>query len=79
MSTRRFSDHSLRSQIALVFGVLFVVLAVLLSLAFGELLKHRLERSAGMALQLIAENAGKLLANGLMERSREAEVLAASR
>jgi diguanylate cyclase (GGDEF)-like protein len=78
MSPPRFSDHSLRAQIALVFGALVVGLAVLLSLAFGELLKRRIERDAGTALQVIAENAGKLLANGLLERSREAEVLAAA-
>ena len=78
MSLLRFSDHSLRSQIALVFGTLVVGLAVLLSLGFGELLKLRIERDAGTALQVIAENAGKLLANGLQERSREAEVLAAA-
>lgn len=78
MTLLRFSDHSLRAQIALVFGALVVGLAVLLSLAFGELLKRRIERDAGTALQVIAENAGKLLANGLLERSREAEVLAAA-
>ncbi len=74
----RFSAYSLRSQIALVFGTLVVGLAVLLSLGFGELLKLRIERDAGTALQVVAENAGKLLANGLQERSREAEVLAAA-
>ncbi|MFN3437066.1 MAG: diguanylate cyclase [Acidovorax sp.] len=74
----RFSDHGLRMQIALVFGTLVVTLSVLLSLAFGELLKSRLQRDAGASLQMVAENAGKLLANGLMERSLEAEVLADS-
>ena len=68
MSLLRFSDHSLRSQIALVFGTLVVGLAVLLSLGFGELLKLRIERDAGTALQVIAENAGKLLANGQSAR-----------
>ena len=72
----RFADRGLRMQIALVFGTLVVVLSVLLSLAFGELFKRRLQRDAGQALQIVAENAGKLLANGLLERSREAEVLA---
>lgn len=65
-------------QIALVFGTLVVMLSVLLSLAFGELFKHRLQRDARTSLQVVAENAGKLLANGLMERSLEAQVLADS-
>ena len=76
MKARRFSDLSLRAQIALVFGAIMVSLAVLLSLGFGELIKQRNEREAGASLQRIAENAGTLLANGLLERSREAEVLA---
>ena len=40
----RFSDRSLRMQIALVFGALVVGLSVLLSLGFGELLNHRILR-----------------------------------
>ncbi|PTT23287.1 GGDEF domain-containing protein [Acidovorax sp. HMWF029] len=74
----RFSAHSLRMQIALVFGTLVIALAVLLSLGFGELLKHRIQRDAGDSLQAVAENAGKLLATGLMQRSLEAEVLASA-
>ncbi|MBT9515007.1 MAG: GGDEF domain-containing protein [Acidovorax sp.] len=74
----RFSDHGLRMQIAQVFGALVIALAVLLSLAFGELLKHRIQRDAGDSLQVVAENAGKLLATGLMQRSLEAEVLASA-
>ncbi len=74
----RFSDHSLRMQIALVFGTLVVGLSVLLSLGFGELLKHRIQRDAGNSLQVVAENAGKLLALGLMQRSLEAEVMASA-
>lgn len=73
-----FSDHSLRMQIALVFGTLVVGLSVLLSLGFGELLKHRIQRDAGNSLQVVAENAGKLLAMGLMQRSLEAEVMASA-
>ena len=76
MLITRFSDHSLRMQIALVFGALVVGLSVLLSLGFGELLKHRIQRDAGNSLQVVAENAGKLLAQGLMQRSLEAEVMA---
>jgi diguanylate cyclase (GGDEF)-like protein len=65
-------------QIALVFGALVVGLSVLLSLGFGELLKHRIQRDAGNSLQVVAENAGKLLALGLMQRSLEAEVMASA-
>ena len=78
MLITRFSDHSLRMQIALVFGALVVGLSVLLSLGFGELLKHRIQRDAGNSLQVVAENAGKLLALGLMQRSLEAEVMASA-
>ena len=78
MLITRFSDHSLRMQIALVFGTLVVGLSVLLSLGFGELLKHRIQRDAGNSLQVVAENAGKLLALGLMQRSLEAEVMASA-
>lgn len=75
---KRFSDRGLRTQIALVFGTLVVGLAALLSLGFGELLKHRIQRDAGASLQVVAENAAKLLANGLLRRSLEAEVLASA-
>lgn len=78
MLITRFSDHSLRMQIALVFGTLVVGLSVLLSLGFGELLKYRIQRDAGNSLQVVAENAGKLLALGLMQRSLEAEVMASA-
>lgn len=78
MFITRFSDHSLRMQIALVFGTLVVGLSVLLSLGFGELLKHRIQRDAGNSLQVVAENAGKLLALGLMQRSLEVEVMASA-
>ncbi|MFN4119342.1 diguanylate cyclase [Acidovorax sp.] len=74
----RFSDHGLRTQIAMVFGLLVVALSVLLSLAVGDRFKQRLQRDAGIALQTVAENAGKLLAKGLLEGSLEAQVLADS-
>lgn len=74
----RFSEHGLRTQIAMVFGALVILLSAVLSLGFGELLKQRIQRDAGTSLQLVAENAGKLLASGLLERSREAGVLASS-
>lgn len=78
MIVARLSRRGLRTQIALIFGMLVVGLAVVLSLGFGELLKRRIQRDAGAALQVVAENAGTLLAHGLLERSRQAEVLAAA-
>ena len=74
----RFSAQGLRAQIALVFGALVVIVSVLLSLVVGELFKHRLQRDAGASLQTVAENAGKLLAKGLLEGSLEAQALADS-
>ena len=49
---------------------------MLLSFGFGELLKQRTQRDVGRALQLAADNASTLLANGLAARNREASVLA---
>ena len=78
MNWPRFSDCSLRTQMALVFAGLVVGVSVLLSVAFGELLKRRIEQDAGAALKAVAANAAQMLAAGLLERSREAEVLAAA-
>ncbi len=76
--TRRtpFRGLSLRTQISLVFALLVIGLAVLLSLGFGELLKRRVQRDAGLALHTVADNASRQLANGLLERSRVVQVLA---
>ncbi|MDZ7865610.1 sensor domain-containing diguanylate cyclase [Acidovorax sp.] len=73
---RRFRGQSLRTQISLVFALLVVGLAVLLSLGFGELLKLRVQRDASHALHTVADNASRQLANGLLERSRAVQVLA---
>lgn len=70
--------HSLRTQIALVFGTLVVALSVLLSVGFGEVLKQRIQRDAGASLQGVADNTATLLANGLFDRVREVQVLASS-
>lgn len=72
----RFRGLSLRTQISLVFALLVIGLAVLLSLGFGELLKRRVQRDAGHALHTVADNASRQLANGLLERSRAVQVLA---
>lgn len=78
MKRLRFSRLSLRTQIASVFGVLAVALAAVLSVALGELLKLNAQRNAGATLLAAATNVSKTLADGLHERSREAEMLAAS-
>ncbi len=74
----RLGHASLRLQIMLVFGALVLVLALLLSLGFSELLRQSIQRSVGVALLHVAENAGTLLADGLLTRQREAQVLASA-
>lgn len=69
---------SLRTQIAVVFGSLVALVAVLLSLVFGELLKWRIQQEAAASLHTVARNASKALANGLFERSWLAQVMASS-
>ncbi|MEG1770388.1 MAG: diguanylate cyclase [Comamonas sp.] len=69
---------SLRTQIAVVFGSLAALVAVLLSLAFGELLKWRIQQEAAASLHMVAHNAAKVLAEGLFERSRLMQVLGSS-
>lgn len=73
-----FRGLSLRTQISLVFAMLVIGLAVLLSLGFGELLKLRVQRDASHALHSVADNASRQLANGLLERSRMVHVLASA-
>lgn len=69
---------SLRTQIAVVFGSLVSVVAMLLSLAFGELLKWRVQQEAAASLHMVAHNAARVLADELFERSRLVQVLASS-
>ncbi|MET1116268.1 MAG: diguanylate cyclase [Comamonas sp.] len=69
---------SLRTQIAVVFGSLVSLVAILLSLAFGELLKLRIQQEAAASLHMVAHNAAKVLAEELFERSRLVQVLASS-
>ena len=77
LATARQSTN-LRSQIALVFGVLMVALGLLLSTVMGEMLKQRIQKDAGASLHIVARNASKLLASGLQERALEVSVLAAA-
>ena len=70
-----FRSRSLRSQVALVFGVLVVAVAVTLALSLAALLKQRIEREEGHQLRTVAGNVAQVLADGLFDRAREVEVL----
>ena len=69
---------SLRTQIAVVFGLLVIVLGLLLSTLLSDMLRQHLQKQAGVSLELAARNAAKMLANGLQDRSREVQVLSQS-
>ncbi len=70
--------RSLRGQLACSFALLGSLLAVSLALALGSLLAQKSRREAGVALHSVADNAARLLADGLHLRLREVQVLAAS-
>ncbi len=72
------AQQSLRTQIAMVFGLLTAATAILLSLGFGEWLSRQGEREAGRGLQLAARNATFALGQGLADRASQARVLAAA-
>ena len=69
---------SLRTQIAVVFGLLVIVLGLLLSTLLSGMLREHLQKQAGASLELAARNAAKMLASGLQDRSREVQVLSQS-
>ncbi len=79
MRIPKFSGLSLRTQIALVFGILVVVVTASLSLALGEMLKHQIQRRAAESLHVVARNTAKMMADGLFDRSREVQVTAEAR
>ena len=70
------AKYSLRTQIALLFGALVAATVVLVALGFGEWIQRDAQREAGRALQLIAGNAARTLADGLHERAVQTRVLA---
>ena len=70
--------RSLRTQLAWVFGGLTAVLVLVLSFVFGELLKSRIEREAGSALQVVSTSAAKQLSDVLFDHSRLVQALAHS-
>lgn len=63
---------------ALVFGVLTTLLALLLSFSFGEMLRGRIRSDAGAALRVVANTAAKQLNAQLRIRIDQASVLARS-
>ncbi len=69
---------SLRSQIVVMFGALVMGLALLMSMVFAEFLALHTQQQAVERLHGIARNAAMLMAEGLLERSREVEVLSKS-
>lgn len=68
------AKYSLRTQIALLFGALVAATVVLVALGFGEWIQRDAQRKAGRALQLIAGNAARTLADGLHERAVQRRV-----
>ncbi len=70
--------RSLRTQLAWVFGGLTAALVLMLSFAFGELLKSRMQREAGAALQVVSSSAAKQLSDALFDHSRLVQALAHS-
>ena len=82
MSARAWSlPHGLRSfrsQVALGFGGLAVAVAVSLSLMLGSMFADKSERDEAADLRAIANNAAKVLSEGLSLRSRQIESLANS-
>lgn len=63
---------------ALVFGVLTTLLALLLSFSFGEMLRGRIRTDAGAALRVVANTTAKQLNSQLRMRIEQATVLARS-
>ena len=74
----RFSHRSLASQIAIVFGALTTALAVLLSVAFTEMLRGGIHDNAALALDQVATSVARQLEDQLAKRSRQVTQLAQS-
>jgi diguanylate cyclase (GGDEF)-like protein len=78
MKSKFFPLLSFRTHIAIVFGGLVIMVAAALAFVLGDLLTSQSQRDAGSALNVLASNASKMLADGLFDRSREVQVLAES-
>jgi len=70
------SSRGFRTQTALVIGSLAVALALALSLALGWLLTRQAHRDAGGQVLAVAQNASRVLAEGIAQRMRRVDVLA---
>ncbi len=75
---RPFLPRSLRGQLVCAFVLLGALLSLSLSAALGTLLSRKSERDARAALHTVVRNASQMLADGLHQRLREVQVLAAS-
>jgi diguanylate cyclase len=69
---------SFRSRITLSFGLLALLVAATLSAVLGSLVSRLVSEEQAQTLAFIAGSTGTLLAEGLHERQREVELLAAS-
>ncbi len=70
--------RSFRFRVTLVFGLLALAIVTALAYGLGRLLAQQIERDQGEALHTLAQSTGVMLAEGLHERLREVELLAAS-
>jgi diguanylate cyclase (GGDEF)-like protein len=70
------SRKSLRTQIAVLFGVLVALIVVLGAVAFAGWIERSGHAASARAVQLAARNAAYALAQGMHERSVEIRVLA---
>lgn len=77
-SLRRLLPRSLKGQLVLGFGLLGLLATLATSTALGLLLADKSRAESDLALNEVAHNAGRLLADGLFLRMREVQVLAAS-
>ena len=76
MTTTASRTRSLRTHIALVFGGFAALLAIVLCLLAGEVLKLRLKQQAAATLHMVAQNAATLLHDEVTQQSHRAQVLA---
>ncbi|HKX95369.1 MAG TPA: diguanylate cyclase [Methylibium sp.] len=70
--------RSFRFRSTLMFGLLALAVVAALAYGLGRLLAQQIQRDQGEALHTLAQSTGVLLAEGLHERMREVEMLAAS-
>ncbi|AKJ30262.1 sensor domain-containing diguanylate cyclase [Caldimonas brevitalea] len=70
--------RSFRLQITLVFGLICAAVAVSLSVVLTQVIGAQVARNQGQALGLLARSTSSILSEGLYERMREIELLAAN-